>query len=364
MPLGDALQRSVEKLGEKAASVPTLGTAYSTGDVTGWMPSGLTPLDCAIGGGLPMGRISELYSKEESEGKSSLALHFAASCQKAGGVVVWLESEAALDKVRAKRMGLQLDKVVIYGPPTCEDGFAYIKNIVGNIREEADLKDVPVFIVWDTIAAAPIRAVKEEDNAYADGMTKKPRVIREALQDLTLEFFNHKIHLLLVNHTYASLDRFGPKMITSGGRGIRNHSTTRIELYRTGMIQDEKEQPIGIEVTFFIKKSKLCLPHRKAHLVLYGENGFDEVMSMAKNFIEWGMSDMLKQAGGWYSAPGGKGGMLKCRWKDLREQVLGSPVTLQAWRAKFNSLWPLPKGREVDPKSGWVVPSPGALTQD
>lgn len=352
MGLKEALEKSIESLG-KEADLPTMGSSFSTGDISAWIPSGITPLDIALGGGLPLGRMSELYSREESEGKSTLCIHFAVQCQMAGGVVVWLESEAALDKARAVRMGLDLEKVVIYGPPTVEDGFAFIRNMIRNIKSDEDLESVPVLVVWDTIAAAPTKAEKEEDNEYGEGIARKPRIISNALHDLTLEFFKCKVHLIMVNQTYTTFSRFGPGYSTPGGKAIKFHASIRLELYKSGVVEDDNGQPVGIQTTFFVKKNKLALPHRKGTLILYGERGYSNIMSMAQNFIDMEHSDMLKQGGGWYSLCGGD---VKCRWKDLLETVKKSPSIFKAWQEKFLSIWPLPPGRGPDPKNGWIVP--------
>jgi recombination protein RecA len=357
--LADVLALSIQKLGDVAA-LPCIGTSFSTGDVAAWLPSGITPLDFALGGGLPLGRMTELYSRDEGDGKSSLAIHFAVSTQKAGGVVIWLESEAALDKPRAARMGLQLANVIIYGPPTIEDGFAYIRNIIRNVREDDDLKNVPVLIVWDTLAAAPTKVAKEDDNEYGQGIARKPRILSEALHDLTIEFFKYKVQMLFLNQTYTTFTRFGSHFVTPGGKALKFHASIRLELFKSGLVEDSKDQPIGIEVSFLIKKNKLALPNRKGFLILLGETGYDNILSMAKNFLEWDTKDMLRQGGGWYYMPGGANGTeLKARWKDLKEVVKKSPTTLHMWTEKFAELWPLPKDRVQDQKTGWVLPIPG-----
>lgn len=357
MGLKQILEKTIADMGERCVVAPTLGTSYSDGDVLAWMPTGIPLLDYALGGGLAAGRVSELYSRIESEGKSTLAIHCAVACQRMGGLPVWIEAENALDKVRAARMGLDLSKMVIHGPESVEEGFDLLRTIAKNIRHDPELKNQWVLGIWDTIAASPVKAEKESGDPYAEGRSKKPRVIREALRDLTKEFFKSKMHMLFVNQTYVQPTAWGAMFVTEGGGGIRFHSTYRIELHRDDIIQDkEHHQATGIKVGFTVVKNKLALPFRKGFLALNGETGFDEVMSMAWNLFEWKVTDLLKvYPKGWYEPRGGRTHLPRVRWDGIRDAILKHPTILKAWRDWFAQLWPLPAGRAYDEKLGYVV---------
>ena len=131
MALKDVLKKTVDdckKLSKKkkdkrplfsfGSDMPDMAVEESSGDVRLWIPSGNTLLDCALGGGMPTGRISEVYSDHESEGKTTTAHTFVPPVQKIGGSVILLESESAIDKPRARALGLDLENMVVWTPDT------------------------------------------------------------------------------------------------------------------------------------------------------------------------------------------------------------------------------------------------------
>jgi recombination protein RecA len=324
-------------------------------------------LDYALGGGLPLGRISELFSENESEGKSTLIQHFMVQTQRGGGLVVLLDSEAATDKDRAARMGLDLSKTMIFGPSTVEDGFLFIDQLIRNIAEDKELQGAPTLIVWDTINAAPTRGEKASD-PFADGMVVKPRIIAAALRNYVGEFYKYKVHMCLVNQSITNIDRgnpYAPKTMTPGGKGIKFYSTVRVKCKKTGFIGESRnleagDQRLGISVKVEAVKNKLALPFRAAELYLYGETGYDDIMSMANLFLNAKAKDMLDQKGGRYYLPNGK-----CPfWKDVRAEVLSDPKVLSAWRAKVVELYPLPPNREMNPETGWITRKEGCRVEE
>lgn len=348
------------------AGLPQTAEQYGVGDVPAWIPSGLTMLDRALGGGLPLGRISELFSENESEGKTTLALHFAAQVQKVGGVVVWLEAENALDRPRAARLGVDLASAVIFGPPTVEDGFAFIDKMVQNVSTDKDLQGCPVLIVWDTIAASPTKAEKGGD-PFSGGMTEKPRIIAQNLRRYVVDFFKYKLHLCLVNQSITNIGEknpYGPKFVTPGGKAIKFYSTLRIRCKRSGYIGASRsleagDQRLGINVAVQAVKNKLALPFREVNLQLFGETGYDDVLSMAEFLLAHKANDAIAMKGGRYYLPNGK-----CPyWKELREMVIAEPEVLKVWRAKVEELISIPPNR-LKNEQGWYVRKEGERVEE
>jgi recombination protein RecA len=367
MSIQQILAKTVKELRELkefsfGVGEPATANLFGVGDVPAWIPSGIPMLDRALGGGLPLGRISELFSEAESEGKTTLALQFAAQTQKAGGVVVWLEAENALDKPRAARLGLDLETAVVFSPPTVEDGFCFIDHIVKQISSDADLRGCPILIVWDTIAASPTAAEKA-GTPFSEGMTVKPRIISANLRRYVVEFFKYKLHLCLVNQSITNIGKnpYGPQFMTPGGKALKFYSSLRIRCHRTGYIGtarkiDSMDPKLGISTQIQAVKNKLALPFRPVDLYLYGETGYDDVMSMAELFMSAKIKECAEQKGAWITLPGD----VKCQWANIRETVLANPKVLEVWRAKIEELFPIPPNRIKDPKTGWYIRTPDA----
>jgi len=373
MAIRDVVMRTAKYLIKRkivGAGLPTVASDFGVGDVWGWLPSGITILDYLTGGGLPIGRCSEVYSLKESEGKTTLLLLYVAQMQRLGGVVVWLESESAIDKYRAERLGVDLDRMMIYGPPTLEKGFEVIRETLAAIGDDADLKGLPVLIVWDTIGSAPTEAEKEGDS-YGDGISKAARVIREAMRDLTLELHKCRTHICFVNQSFVDIKaatmpgasrRATPKT-TPGGGGIKFHASVRLEMKRIGWLKDEREEIIGIVTRVTSKKNKIAPAMREIDLVLHGALGYDEAATLF-GFLKG--TPAITSSGSWYATAsatgevGGNGNLIinpvRAQGEDkLLKLARENPDIVTYWQAMAAHHWPLPPDRAYD-DSGFVRP--------
>lgn len=341
------------------AALPSLASEYNIGGIAGWIPSGITMIDSLIGGGLPLGRITELYSVETSEGKTTLAIHFAVNTQKAGGTVIWLESEAAMDWPRAARLGLDLDNVLLWGPPHLEGGFEFILTMLEKIKNGTeDLKSRPVLIVWDTISFCPDEPATTAD-MYSEGMMSKPRTLKRLLTKVLNTLFACKAHLLLISQSYTVPSRFGARTETSGGKAPKQVSTIRLQLHRLEKsATDEDDTFIKSHVTTV--KNKIAVPFRECVVRIDAHRGYNDIMSLATHFLDKEMTDYLKQGGGWYCIMAGSKLEQKCRWDKIEKIVTDNPEILKAWQEKARSIWPLPPDRVINPKNGWVESAPPA----
>lgn len=372
MGIRDVVSRTASYLVKRktvGAGLPTVASDYGVGDVWGWIPSGITVLDYMTGGGLPIGRCSEVYSLRESEGKTTLLLHYVASLQRLGGVAVWLESEGALDKYRAERLGVDLDNLILWGPPTLEQGFAYIGEVLRTIGGDSDLQGAPVLIVWDTVGSAPTEAEKDGDS-YGDGMSKAARVIREAMRDLTLELHRHRAHVCFVNQSFVDIkaasmpgaSRRATQKTTPGGGGIKFHASLRLQLRRRAWIEKDDEK-VGIVVQVKSEKNKLAPAYREIGLELHGANGYDEVGTL---FSFLNGSPALSANGSWYTTAATTGEVgddgnlvIDTVRAHGQEKLLAlaheNPGIVSYWQAMAAHHWALPPDRMFD-ADGFVRP--------
>jgi len=379
MSLEDILRRTNTKL-DKAVKKrpfsfgydrPSFAAANNSGDPKLWIPSGIWTLDTALGGGLGTGRITELFSDMEGEGKTTLVLQFIKSVQDVDGTAVLFESESALDKTRAGGMGVDLDRLIKWTPDTLEDGFRYMGELIKNIAADKDQGNKPTLIVWDTISMARTEGERDGD-AFKDGLNAGPRAISTALKNYAQEIAANNVHLLLVNQSYTDINNpaskyLGTQYQTHGGKRIKFAATYRIKVKKCGFIGrgrscKAKDEKLGKKVRITIPKNKLALPYRNFEAHLYGNTGYSDVMTMAHNFVEdtpykWDKGLAVKTGGRYHPI----GAPKSCYWHELEETVLNSPDTLQAWRERWLQIFPIHESRQLN-DNGWFELVPGVST--
>lgn len=371
MSLKDIISRTNSKLSKSTKKnpfsfghfSPSFAIEDGSGDPNLWVPSGIRPLDCALGGGLAMGRITELFSDNEGDGKTSLALLFAAQIQKVGGTAVWYESESSLDKIRASSIGVDLSTLIKWTPDTLEDGFRYLGELIKQISADKDQSSKPTIVVWDTIAMARTEGERDGD-AFRDGLGAGPRAISQAIKNYAQEMANHNVHLLLVNQSYTDINSnkgsyFGPQFQTPGGKRIKFASSYRIKCKRVGYIGKKRDvgptdEKLGIKVRITTVKNKLAVPYRNVDLYLYGNTGYNEIMSMAGMFVEDGI---YKWPDGIQASPGGRYKLINssttCYWHEIEQAVLSNPDTYSAWMDRWEKIFPTHPSRVKD-SNGWT----------
>lgn len=357
-----SLVEQIKETKDFGVGLPDSAAGYGIGAIPGWISSGNALLDAILGGGLPLGRISEWFSTETSEGKTTTAVDFAIETQRVGGLPVWLESEAAMDWQRAERRGLKLEHVLRWSPPHLEAGFNYITRVLENVAADKQLASKPTLIVWDTITFCEMKEVLDGDQ-YAGGRCNRQRSTKMALNKLTNMLWESKAHLLLISHTHASMDQYGPKVVTSGGSSIRQHCSIRTQLHSCGKLKDG-EEIVGIQVNVESKKNKTAPPYRGGVLNLYfGDpksnwvGGYNECMSLADFCINNNVTDVVrKDPAGWYSLMVGTPQECKCRLRAIPEKAAEIPELLPKMREAVWAKFPLPPDRELDPEIGWVMP--------
>lgn len=285
-------------------------------DVREVIPTGLDNLDKYVlgPGGLPVGRITELFS-EEGAGKTSLLLQAMGACQRAGGLAIMVETETALDSQRAATFGVDLDQVVLLQPEHIPEAGRQIELALESLPKGVG----PVLVGWDSVAATMSKQEAEEGLSDKESFDKRAKEFSAMMRVLGPLVAKSRAHLLLVNQVRANIGvMFGDKFTTPCGKGIKFHASIRLQMFPGKAIKDAAGQHLGKDITIIAVKNKLTRPFRKTKIRLWFDKGFDAdwgVLNHAKDLklIDARSRDVAAarkalDAAEWYKTGGHEGG--------------------------------------------------------
>lgn len=281
------------------------------------IPTGSLALDSAVGiGGLPKGRIIEIYGPESS-GKTTMTLHAIAECQKAGGVCAFIDAEHALDPVYAKKLGVDIDNLLVTQPDHGEQALEIADMLVrsGAIN----------LIVVDSVAALTPRAEIEGEMGDSH-MGLQARLMSQALRKITGNAKRSNCTVVFINQIRMKIGvMFGSPETTTGGNALKFYASVRLDIRRVGQIKDGDEI-IGSETKVKVVKNKMAPPFKEVLFqILYGQgvNRHGEIIDMAVN------ADLMQKAGAWYSYKGEKIGQGKKNTGDYLKENPGVAEELE-----------------------------------
>jgi recombination protein RecA len=252
-------------------------------------PTGSLTLDAALGvGGVPRGRVIEIYGPESS-GKTTLALHIIANAQKAGGLVAFIDAEHALDPEYAGNLGVNLEELLISQPDFGEQALEIAETLIRSGSVDA--------IVLDSVAALVPRAELEGDMGDAQ-MGLQARLMSQALRKLAGIVSKSNTSLIFINQVREKIGvMFGNPETTTGGRALKFYSSVRIDIRRTSSIK-QGDQVVGNRTKAKVAKNKVAAPFKVAEFdILYGEG-----ISFTGELLDLGVEHrLLQKSGSWYS---------------------------------------------------------------
>ncbi len=315
---------SVMKLGEfKAMEIEAI-------------PTGALSLDIALGiGGVPRGRIIEVFGPESS-GKTTLALHIIAEAQKMGGEAAFIDAEHALDPVYAKKLGVDIDNLIVSQPDTGEQALEITESLV-----RSGALDV---IVVDSVAALVPKA--EIDGDMGDShMGLQARLMSQALRKLAGAINKSKTVLIFINQLREKIGvMFGNPETTTGGRALKFYASVRMDIRKIENIKQDGEVK-GNRVRVKVIKNKVAPPFREAEFdIIYGEGISKEgnILDMAVNL------DIVEKAGSWFSYNGERIGQGR---ENVKKYLKENPKMLEEIegkvRADFEKVFEESLGEEL-----------------
>ena len=268
-------------------SIMRLGTASAVRVEA--IPTGAINLDAAIGvGGIPRGRITEIYGPESS-GKTTLCLHVVANAQRLGGVAAFIDAEHALDTEYAKKLGVDVENLLISQPDTGEQALEICEILV-----RSGAVDV---IVIDSVAALVPKAEIEGDMGDSH-VGLQARLMSQALRKLTGAIARSKTSVVFINQLREKIGvMFGSPETTTGGKALKFYASVRLDIRRIGPVKD-KEEVIGSHVRVKVVKNKVAPPFKQAEFDIMYAEGISHVSLLVDIGSE---SGIIEKSGAWYS---------------------------------------------------------------
>ncbi len=318
--LAAALSQIEKQFGK--GSVMILGDKQDVEDIQA-IPTGSLGLDLALGiGGLPRGRIVEIYGPESS-GKTTLTLEVIAQAQKLGGVAAFIDAEHALDLGYARKIGVNVEELMVSQPDTGEQALE-----IADMLVRSGAVDI---VVVDSVAALTPKAEIEGEMGDSH-MGLQARLMSQALRKLTANIKRSNTLVVFINQIRMKIGvMFGNPETTTGGNALKFYASVRLDIRRTGAIK-VGEEVVGSETRVKVVKNKVAPPFKQAEFdILYGEG-----ISRVGEIIDWGVKlEFIEKSGAWYAYQGSKIGQGK---ENVRQYLKDNPAVASEIESKIREI--------------------------
>lgn len=312
----------------------------------GVIPTGALPLDAALGiGGVPRGRIIEIYGPESS-GKTTLSLQIIAEAQAMGGVVAFIDAEHALDPVYAARLGVVIDEVLISQPDTGEQALEICDMLVRSGAVDC--------VVIDSVAALVPRAeIEGEIGDTTVGL--QARLMSQALRKLAGSLSKSNTTCIFINQLRDKIGvMFGNPEVTTGGNALKFYASIRLDIRPTAMIKEDDET-VGRTVKVKVVKNKVAPPFRRTEFdIMFGE-GISKPGEILTLGVDLGL---IKKSGSWFSYDGSKLAQGK---EQARKAIADNPELMEELTARIREALKGAGGRDI--MAGKTVNAPEPETE-
>jgi len=314
-------------------SVMRMGDASAIRNIEA-ISTGSLSLDIALGiGGIPKGRVVEIYGPESS-GKTTMTLHCVAEAQKTGGTCAFVDAEHALDPVYAEKLGVDMDELLVSQPDTGEQALEITDMLV---RSGA----VDLIVVDSVAALTPKAEIEGEMGDSHVGL--QARLMSQALRKLTANIKKSNCIVIFINQIRMKIGvMFGSPETTTGGNALKFYSSVRLDIRRIGAIK-KGDEIVGNETKVKVVKNKVSPPFKQANFeILYGEG-----VSREGEIIELGVAlGLIEKAGAWYSCQGERIGQGK---ENVRKYLKENTDLAQNIETQIrDAMFPKPEAAESD----------------